>query len=61
MECRTTKILASILDQKRNRAKKRKLEEEDEMAMLEDAVKLLTERELELEKEFEERNQVRLS
>lgn len=58
MECRTTKILSSILDQKRNRAKKRKLEEEDEIAMLKDAAKLLKERELEMEKEFEERNQV---
>ena len=58
MECRTTKILASILDQKRNRAKKRKLEEEDEIAMLKDAAKLLKERELEMEKEFEKRNQV---
>lgn len=58
MECRTTKILSSILDQKRNRAKKRKLEEEDEIAMLKDAAKLLKERELEMEKEFEKRNQV---
>lgn len=58
MECRTTKILTSILDQKRNRAKKRKLEEEDEIAMLKDAAKLLKERELEMEKEFEKRNQV---
>lgn len=58
MECRTTKILTSILDQKRNRAKKRKLEEEDEIAMLKDAAKLLKVRELEMEKEFEERNQV---
>lgn len=58
MECRTTKILSSILDQKRNRAKKRKLEEEDEIAMLKDAAKLLKVRELEMEKEFEERNQV---
>lgn len=58
MECRTTKILTSILDQKRNRAKKRKLEEEDEIAMLKDAAKLLKERELEMEKEFEEKNQV---
>ena len=58
MECRTTKILTSILDQKRYRAKKRKLEEEDEIAMLKDAAKLLKVRELEMEKEFEERNQV---
>ena len=58
MECRTTKILATILDQKRNRAKKRKLEEQDEIAMLEDAAKLLKKRELEMEKEFEERVQV---
>ena len=43
---------------KRNRAKKRKLEEEDEIAMLKDAAKLLKERELEMEKEFEKRNQV---
>ena len=50
MQFETKKILESIFDQRKSRAKKRKIEEENEMHMLQEAAKLLKVSELEIKK-----------
>ena len=54
MEFKTKKILDNIFDQKRSYAKKRKIEERNEMQMLLEAAESLKVRELEIEKELQE-------
>lgn len=50
MQFETKKILESIFDQRKSRAKKRKIEEKNEMHVLQEAAKLLKVSELEIKK-----------
>ena len=55
MEFKTKKILETIFDQRKSHAKKRKMEEKNEMQMLQDAAKSLKVSELEFKKGLQER------
>ena len=50
MQFKTKKILDNIFDQRKSHAKKRKIEEKNEMQMLQEAAKSLKVSELEIEK-----------
>lgn len=50
MQYKTKKILDNIFDQKKSHAKKRKIEEKNEMQMLQEAAKSLKVSELEIKK-----------
>lgn len=58
MESSNIKMLDNILHQRRDYIQKRKTEEENETKMLEGAVQSLKDREVKMEKEFQERVQV---
>ena len=59
MESSNSKILDNILEQRGDCIRRRKMEEENETYALEEVVSALRQREVELEKEFEKRVEVR--
>ena len=59
MESNNSKILDNILQQRKDCIIKRKMEEENETNTLEEVVKALKQREVELRKEFEKSIEVR--
>ena len=59
MESRNSKILNNILEQRKDCIRRRRKEETNESNTLEEVVKSLKKREVQLEKEFGERVQVR--